>query len=173
MPLAWAYIMKNDNLQVRHANWKDVDLLWHWANDPIVRENSFHPDPIPMDEHIKWFKDKMNSTDTLFLIIEHDQKPVAQIRYDLVDNNEAEINFSVASEHRGKGFGTKTLKLTSSIACEELGIERIKGIVFSSNDASNRVFIKAGFKKVGREQIFGKPCYVFLKKCTGKMGESL
>ena len=162
-----------DSLQVRHACWEDVDLLWQWANDRTVRENSFHPDPIPLDEHIEWYKDRLASSDTLFLIIEHNQVPVAQIRYDCVHKNEAKINFSVARDHRGRGIGTKTLTLTSELACKEVEVKRIKGIVFSSNDASQRAFVKAGFRNVGQKQVSGKSCYVFVKECPGVIGEAL
>jgi UDP-2,4-diacetamido-2,4,6-trideoxy-beta-L-altropyranose hydrolase len=162
-----------DSLQVRPARWEDVELLWRWANDPTVRANSFHPDLIPLDDHMEWYKDKLASSDTHFWIIEHDQVPVAQIRYDRVHRTEAKISFSVARDHRGRGIGTKTVTLTFEMACKELGAKHIKGIVFSSNKASQRAFIKAGFRNVGQERVSGKPCHVFVRECPETTGETL
>jgi UDP-2,4-diacetamido-2,4,6-trideoxy-beta-L-altropyranose hydrolase len=159
------------HLQVRRARWRDMELLWQWANDPSVRERSFHSQPIPLDEHVKWYKDKLVSSDTLLLIIERNRVPVAQIRYDRTNEYEAEVSFLVARKYRGEGIGTKTLKLTSDLAYEELGIEFVRGVVFSSNEASQRVFIKAGFKDVGQEQISGRTCRVFVKECLKDTGE--
>jgi RimJ/RimL family protein N-acetyltransferase len=78
----------------------------------------------------------------------------------------AEISFSVAKEYRGKGLGTKALLLTSKSACSELAVSRLKGISFASNKASIGAFTKAGFKLLGREEIEGKACNVFMKDCT-------
>jgi UDP-2,4-diacetamido-2,4,6-trideoxy-beta-L-altropyranose hydrolase len=152
-------------LQVRPAHMNDAQLLWRWANDPIVRVNSFQPDPIPLEDHIEWYNNRLSSPDTRFWIIELGQEPVAQIRYDRGANSEAEISFSVERAHRGKGIGTKTIMLTRELACEELALRRIRAVVFSSNKASQRTFVKSGFKHLGQKQISGHMCDVFLWKC--------
>jgi len=162
-----------NRLQVRLARWNDMELLWRWANDPSVRANSFHSDPIPLDEHIQWYKSKLASSDTRFLIIEHNQMPVAQIRYDRINEYEAEINFSVAREYRGRGIGTEALALPFEMACKELKVKRIKGVVFSSNGASQRAFMRAGFRNIGQERVSGKPCHVFVRTCRGTTRETL
>jgi UDP-2,4-diacetamido-2,4,6-trideoxy-beta-L-altropyranose hydrolase len=155
-----------DRLRVRRARFQDAEILWQWANDSSVRANSFHPQPIPLDEHIKWYKAKLASPDTRIWILELNQVPVAQIRYDRVHADAAEISFSVVSDYRGRGLGTEALILTSDMACRELGVKRLKGIVFSSNAASMRAFIKAGFECVSQEQVFDKLCHIFVRECS-------
>ncbi len=91
--------------------------------------------------------------------------PVAQVRYDRIDTDAAEIDFSVVSDYRGKGLGTRVLVLTAAMVCKELGVKRLKGVVFSSNEASMHVFANAGFECVGQEQVSGKLCSIFVREC--------
>ena len=36
-------------LSLREVTAKDMDLLYEWANDPTVRQNAFHTEPIPYE----------------------------------------------------------------------------------------------------------------------------
>ena len=165
--------LPTDHLRVRCACFQDAELLWQWANDPTVRMSSFRPESIPLDEHIEWYKEKLASPDTRIWILELNQVPVAQVRYDRVNTDTAEISFSVVSEHRGRGLGTRSLVLTSGMVCRELGVKRLRGRVFSSNDASVRVFTKAGFECVGQEQVSDKLCMIFVREFSETTGEVL
>jgi len=160
--------LPTEQARIRPAGFQDAELLWLWANDPIVRANSFHPEAIPFDGHLKWYKRKVESPETRIWLLELDQVPVAQIRYDHVQGDTAEIGVSVSSEYRGKGLGTRLLQITSGMACEELNVKCLKGVVFSSNKASARAFTKAGFECVGQEFISDKLCYLFVWKCSKK-----
>ena len=163
----------SEPLQVRQADFQDAKLLWRWANDPSVRVNAFHPEAISLDKHIAWYKKKLNGRDTRIWILELNQVPVAQIRYDCIDSDTAEIGFSVDQSYRGKGLGTQALHLTARMAYEELGVSRLKGVVFKSNKASARAFEKAGFMCVGEEQISGQHCYVFIQEYSDATGAVL
>ena len=162
-----------DHLRVRSACFQDAELLWRWANDPSVRANSFHPEAIPLDEHIEWYKEKLTSSDTRIWILELDQVPVAQVRYDRVDTDTAEIDFSVVPDYRGRGLGTRALVLTSGMAYKNLGVKSLKGVVFSANEASVRAFAKADFECVGQKQVSDKLCNIFVRECSETVGEVL
>lgn len=153
------------NLKIRRARFEDAELLWQWANDPEVRANSFHPEKIPMHKHLEWYEAKLSSSNTRIWILELNGEPAAQIRYDCIDVNTAEIGFSVARTYRGRGLGIKILTLTVWLACRELNTRWLKSVVFSSNEISKRVFVKAGFKFLRQEKISGKLCHVFLWQC--------
>ena len=155
----------SDPLCFRHAGSEDATLLWNWANEPIVRANSFNSNAIPLHEHMEWYKAKLNSPDTRFWILELAQVPVAQIRYHRVDSHTAEIAFSVVPHCRGRGIGTRALMLTMGPACKELGVQRFLGAVLSSNQSSIRAFIKAGFKCTEQKLIRRKPSSIFVREC--------
>jgi len=148
----------------RPVNWDDKDLLWEWANDPVVRNNSINSEYIPFEDHVSWLKYKLDSSETYFCIIEKNQIPVAQIRYEYISEYMAEINFSVAKEFRGMGIGTSALDITIRDACNYLHVSIIRGIVLLDNKASQAVFKKAGFKISGKDNFHGKPCLIFEKK---------
>ncbi len=153
---------ETDALHFRYAAPGDAKLLWQWANDPTVRANSFNSDAISLDEHMEWYRGKLNSPDTRFWILELGQAPVAQIRYDRVDSHTAEIAFSVAPHCRGQGIETRALMLTTGPACKELGVQRFLGSVLNSNRSSIRAFTKAGFKCTEQKLIQQKPSSIFV-----------
>jgi len=164
-------ISETDHLRMRPASFGDAEVLWKWTNDPTVRAHSFHPGPIPLDGHTEWYKGKLAFPDTRIWILELNQVAVAQIRYDRISRDTAEIDLSVAPDCQGRGLGTRALILTSDIACKELGVRRVKGVVFSSNRASRRAFAKAGFQCIGLETISGELCQVFERACSESIEE--
>ena len=158
-------IIQTDKIRIRRAESKDVKLLWRWANDPIVRENSFRPELISLGKHLEWFQGKITSTKTLICILEFDHQPIGQIRFDRLEEDVAEVDFAIEAIYRGRGFGTTLLKRTSMIACEELGVKYLKGVTFASNKNAGASFHKAGFEKIAEQVIANRPCEVFTCSC--------
>lgn len=153
-------------LVIRRATFEDALQIWRLANDPVVRMNSFNPDPIPLDHHIEWYKDKISNPNSHIWILEFGGAVVAQARYDRIDSNNAEVHFWVAAPFRGKGLGTKVLERTWQYACEEMGVNHIKGLVFTTNIPSVRAFMKGEFRLVEELQQHGHSCYVFERSCS-------
>jgi RimJ/RimL family protein N-acetyltransferase len=154
---------------LRPASLQDAQLLWEWANDPFVRFNSFNSDSIPAGNHIDWLKEKLASDKTIIYIVEMNKTPVAQIRYDCEEKQCANISFAVAAGYRGKGLGEQILLQSVMRACRELGVKRLQGAVLDHNEASKRTFVKAGFKKIGRQKISEKMCHIFSWECPEKI----
>ena len=48
-------------IKLRKASTKDCRLIWKWSNDQEVRTESFASDPIPYQDHCKWFESKITS----------------------------------------------------------------------------------------------------------------
>lgn len=88
----------------------DKDMLFRWANDPDVRRNSFYSEPIKYEDHEKWFAHIMECENVLQFILMDETAPVGQIRLNL-ENEKAEIGYSIAAEYRGKGYGRKILQM--------------------------------------------------------------
>ena len=131
---------------LRDATQSDMDLLYAWANDPAVRKNSFKSNPIPYEDHIKWFKHIMEDDNVLQFIMMDDEKPVGQIRLN-VDGDEAEIGYSIAAECRGKGYGHKILQLAiQKIQAECPQIKKLIAKVKPENTASKKLFESEGYE---------------------------
>ena len=130
---------------LRRAERTDIDLLYKWANDPIVRTNSFNTEPIPYENHVKWFNRIMEDPNVLQFVLMDDELPVGQIRLN-IDGREAEIGYSIGSEFRGKGYGHKILKLVADeVQKNHPEILSLIAKVKPENIASNRLFITEGY----------------------------
>lgn len=127
-------------LYLRNAKKEDVDLLYIWANDPVVRSNSFKTEPITYDNHVSWFNRIMSDSAVLQYILMEDDTPVGQIRLN-VKGKEAEIGYSIGSEFRGKGYGHLILQLIADeVRKNHLEIDKLVAKVKPDNIASNKMF---------------------------------
>ena len=132
-------------MRIRKARLSDCKLYWKWANDPIVRANAFEARPIPWQTHIAWFKEKLEDHNTTLLLMEIENEPIGQVRFDHTTDGYF-IDFSISSTHRNRGLG---LVLLSS------GINHLKnsqqitfwGEVKKSNRASKAIFEKLEFER--------------------------
>jgi len=146
-------------LYLRKVTENDIDLLFKWANDPMVRENSFNSEPIEYEEHKNWFNDKLKSNQSWIYILEKNKTPAGQIRID-IEEEKGVINYSIAKNFRGEGLGTKILKLvTERVKKDDLPIEKLEGEVKSGNIPSIKCFRKAEYKEEKKNDI-----YIFSKK---------
>lgn len=144
-------------LRIRRVDSRDRRLLWEWANDIEVRTAAFNGDPIPWANHVSWFQERLSSDRCrIFVITEADGTPVGQVRFERPEDAspEAEIDFSIALSHRGRGLGTEVLRL----ACQEYQRENhlpVIGHVKPSNQRSMKIFERAGFIWRGGARVRG------------------
>lgn len=150
-------------LCLRRAAQSDAPLLWEWANDPEVRAASFSSSPIPWEAHVAWLADKVDPSKTLFLIAEEeDGSSVGQVRFDL-SGNEAELNFSIAKEHRGLGRASPLIESAVLRLWADTTTARVHAFVKAENIASAKAFEKTGFERIGSEQVRGKTATHFIR----------
>ncbi len=138
------------NLQLRKATVADSRFLFELRNDASVREVSFSTEPIPFESHEKWLAKKLaDTTSTIFIAETKGGVPLAQIRFDLVDEKTAEVSIAVAKEYRGKGYGSHVLSSASRRFFEEHpSLAFIRARIKTSNGSSLRSFEKSGYKRI-------------------------
>ena len=142
-------------LRLRQVCEDDCRLLWEWANDPEVRAVSFSSEPIPWEQHVKWFKSKLKDPHCIFYIaINSDGVPVGQVRYE-AEGNGAVVSVSIDRKFRGKGYGSMMIWVASQKLFGISDVTAIHAYVKQGNEASDRAFVKAGFRKVGTTVIRG------------------
>jgi len=150
--VASAITLRSDSgLTARAAEAADEKLLLNWANDPMVRENSFERLWISDEIHHEWFVSRLkaDSSVRIYIIETESRLPVGQVRFEL-DDLGWEINFSIADFARSLGLGTRLL----NVAIREFRIAvphaPLVGRVKASNNASAGVFRRLGFKQTQR-----------------------
>lgn len=134
-----------NEVYLRKAVHSDMDLIYQWANDLTVRKNSFSSEQIPYHKHVDWFSQMLNNKAVLQYIMMDGDLPVGQIRLN-IDNESAEIGYSIASEYRGQGYGHKILQLIAEETRKNHPeIRKLIAKVKPENSSSNRLFTSEGY----------------------------
>lgn len=132
---------------LRRATREDVDLLYEWANDPLVRFNSFSTDQITYEEHKEWYNRILSGTDCRQYIYMLEEEAIGQIRL-TINEDEVEIGYSICASKRGRGYGKQLLELAMQQIREELPeVRRLTAKVKAGNIASSKTFEQTGFLK--------------------------
>ena len=131
----------NFQLEVVDANLEHAQLLFDWANEQTVRNNSLNNEPIKWENHLKWLSKNIESEKNKIFIFFNNGKPIGQVRLDLIGDQWL-IDYSVDKDYRGKGIGSKIIKKTIDLNSDK----KLKAEVKKLNIASLKVFEKLGFK---------------------------
>ncbi|CAN1167996.1 Uncharacterized N-acetyltransferase YoaA [Linum perenne] len=65
------------------------------------------------------------------------------------DERRGELGYALSESYWGKGIATEAVKIATDVAMQELELDRVEGLVFLENKASQKVLEKAGFEKEG------------------------
>lgn len=150
-------------ISIRKALESDVNLIFDWSNDKLVRKQSYNSDEIKLETHINWYNRKLQDSKSLFLILEIKNKPFGLVKFDIKKEN-AIIGVLIDKEFRGKGLSIKSITLSCS-KYFELYKQPVFAYIKVSNKASINAFSKAGFQYVKEELVKGVPSYIYqLKK---------
>jgi len=137
----------------RFATSGDAELLWIWANDYEVRQNSISQASIPLEQHLTWFESALSSEDVSIAICEGKVGPIGCVRI-TEKAGQNEISYLTARQFRGLGWSVEMLRggiefwqKKSNPANNYKFVARVK----STNTSSQRVFTKLGFEIQSRE----------------------
>lgn len=126
---------------------EDCRLVWEWANDSDTRAVSFSTDPISWEDHVRWFAEKMNDAEyVFFIILSFDDEPVGQVRY-AVNGREAFISMSIAPKFRGRGYASRSIRMTAEELFRRADVSGIKAHIKPENSRSIQAFTRAGFRE--------------------------
>jgi UDP-2,4-diacetamido-2,4,6-trideoxy-beta-L-altropyranose hydrolase len=132
---------------IRKVNEQDLERCFRWANGHEVRAQSYNEAPISLEEHTKWFTNKLRDPHSYFYILEFGGEAVAQIRF-LIDGQEAVLGYLASGVIRSRGLGTTILaKGIEAFTAEYKEYLPIVGYVKKTNIASQRSFERLAFKK--------------------------
>ena len=151
---------------LRRATEADMELLYQWANDSVVRENSFSATEINYEEHQKWFRELLEDPLCRQYIYVYDGEDIGQIRLTITDNN-AEIGYSIQQDKRCMGHGNKMIRLIKQKVKDEFPhVSKLIAKVKPSNVASIYCFEKNQFEEKFQQYEYAMKNY---KQCTGEM----
>ncbi len=144
-----------DDVVLRPLESTDCWPLWRTKADLSLPANGLSTDPIPPEEHRRWFGDGLSAEGTRIWVLALHGLILGVVRYDRMDDGASEISFHVVRPCRRRGLGTRLIAETLDWAYEELGTDRLRAVVRADNEASARVFRKLGFEEVGQRSVRG------------------
>lgn len=134
-------------LTFRKAVLGDSKLYFDWANDSIVRKQSFKSITIDIKNHKNWFKTKLEDDSCIMLLFQNEEEVfIGQVRIQKENKFEAIIGISIAAEHRGKGYAKDMLVLASEYFFKKNIEFLINAYIKVHNLSSKKAFEKAGFE---------------------------
>ena len=149
----------HNSIALRLASEADCRLLYDWRNDPITIAMSLVSEPVPWDDHVRWFSSVLTNPSRHLLVASDGTESFGTIRFDEIDDT-AEISITVSPEKRGQGVGGILLDLADSWAKQELGLDRIVARIKESNPASIALFSKSGYTVKERGEVLSLEKYL-------------
>lgn len=143
------------SLGLRKATKEDEMTTFEWANNKEIRANSFSTEPIPLNNHISWFSNKISDSSCLYLILHEENEPIGSIRFD-IQETVAKISYLIDPRHFNKGYGNVLMKMGLKELATRFTIREISevhGDVFPNNVASIRTFERFGFQAHQRNNV--------------------
>ncbi|MBE9237325.1 UDP-2,4-diacetamido-2,4,6-trideoxy-beta-L-altropyranose hydrolase [Anabaena aphanizomenioides LEGE 00250] len=139
----YLYPTPKNQLRLRSAKLTDQWLYYTWVNEPEVRRQSLQSDPIIWEEHQSWFHRKLADSHCYLGVLEANNLPVGQIRFQLQDH-EGVIDYSLDVLVRGRGWATSLVQLGIQ-ALKSFTPKYLRADVKINNAASKAVFLRLGF----------------------------
>ena len=133
-------------LMARPAHLGDEALILHWANDSLVRQHAFNPNPIDGASHRAWFYTRLRNPETcqIYILETTTGTPIGQVRFEYSDDA-WEIHYGLAAVARGRGLGVPLLRTAMEVFRQSQGGALVFGRVKSDNLPSQKVFERLGF----------------------------
>jgi len=157
----------DETVHLRPATPLDADLLLTWANDPTTRAASFRTEQIDPVVHRAWLRERLASPTSRLYIGYQGADPIGQVRLERQAGEGAvEISISIARDRRGRGLGSALLAAGLEAGRRDAGLG---GLIFiarvrTDNEASIKLFERAGFRLRDRASCRGVPCLVFERR---------
>jgi UDP-2,4-diacetamido-2,4,6-trideoxy-beta-L-altropyranose hydrolase len=146
-------VLAGEPLFLRNATRRDLDLTFRWANDPVVRSQSFHSQLISLETHQQWFHNLLARSNARLYLAELPGRatPVGQVRFQQDPGPEWIVGILIAPEHRGHGHAAHLLRLgIARLRAETDPTATFLARIKPDNTASLHLFATAGFRSVQR-----------------------
>jgi RimJ/RimL family protein N-acetyltransferase len=147
------------SMKIREATESDTKIIFNWSNDSLVRVQSFSSNTIEFEDHVIWFKEKLQKDNSLLLINKFDGNNIGLVRFE-VENEKCFVGILIDEKFRGKGFSSLMLINSSKYYFTRFSTP-IFAHIKKSNIASIRSFKKAGYSIFNEIKVKGFNTLVF------------
>lgn len=121
------------------SDWK---YLLDWRNDPLTRKNTASDSIVTKEQHLKWFHEKVLSSNDLHLFLAEENKiAIGTIRFETKTNRKPKVSWTIAPEFRNQGLGRKMVELFQTEILQDFCVEIKQEDVFSTRIAEKLNFV--------------------------------
>jgi RimJ/RimL family protein N-acetyltransferase len=142
-------------LRLRPWSLGDVPAVTAACQDPEISRWTVVPHDYT-DQHATEFiatreADRLAGRELALAIVDHGDGLLGAIGMSNFDwpDHRGEIGYWMAREARGRGLGTRAVRLLAGWAIDSLALERVELLANPANEASQRLAARAGFTREG------------------------
>ena len=148
-------ILQQDGITLRCISLKDVTKEYvAWLNDKkINRYMECRFQTHTLDSIKSFVVGCLKSPNNYLFAIIYNDKHIGNIKLGSIDSfyQKADVGYFIGeTKYFGKGIATKSLRLVTKFAFDNLHLHRLWGGAFADNVGSQRVFLKAGYTLEGK-----------------------
>lgn len=149
---------KSEKLILRYPTLSDLKLVYELDTEPIAKKmfmSSYKNIGEARKDLVKQIKEnKRKNKSQEHFIIEFEGKTIGHVWLSLLSTDirkkhQASLGYVISKGYRGKGIGTKALKLLVDYAFRKYKLKRLATYTRTFNTASRRMLEKLGFKLEG------------------------
>lgn len=156
--------LREERVWLRMARGNDCRLFWEWANDPVARASSLSTKQILLEDHVKWFEEKLEDPRYfMFVACDSEERARGQSRLHIRNPVEAEISVAIDPAERGKGLGGIVIDLSVNKIFHVTRVHTVHAYIKPNNRPSIKAFEKAMFRYVGTEMVKGWEVFHFVR----------
>lgn len=154
-------MLKGEKVVLRPVGRKDIEYFLKWFNDPEVTQylSMYMPmTEMAEEKYIEELGTAGVANRAVFVIeaIESNKsKPIGNVSLSNIHPKDHNAVFGIAigeKDYWSKGYGTEAAQIIIRYGFEQLNLHRISSFVFSFNERSIRMHLKAGFIEEGRRK---------------------
>jgi RimJ/RimL family protein N-acetyltransferase len=138
--------LEEGDLVLRSFVAADIPAIVAACQDPEIPRWTSVPSPYTQEDARSFLAGTPN-VHSVAVVDSADDELLGCVGYQLLDHSRATFGYWVAREARGRGVGSRALRLLSRWALREHGLARVQLIVEPDNVASVRVAENAGFRR--------------------------
>jgi len=133
-----------EGFNIREASMEDAEQIFRISNDPEVLKQSINQEEIKWENHLRWYKSKLEDPNYSIVIAYKKDLILGQVK--LAAEGKNIIGISMAKASRGKGIGVLFLKEASLWMLNHYAhINFITAQIKQANIISIKSFEKAGY----------------------------
>ena len=137
-------------IQLRPVKIDDAQMVFEWRNSSFIIAPSTLQRKVTWNEHLSWFKKVVKARDYRMFIIQNEEEPMGQVRFDRKDDD-CKISVYLLEEFIGKGYGIEAIRQGCQTIFKLWDINEVIAYVRGDNIDGYRAFIKSGFsERIGR-----------------------